>query len=1624
MIRSRHDGGYAMGRGKSDITGIDHRSIFDANPDVSYIVDVDGRILDANLAAVERYGYSLEELKQMTVSDLAADGLKHRAAAKLRESLDTGKAFEWRHRRKDGTELPVEILMQPITVHAKPVILCRARDISRRRKLEAELQSRQHLLDRIVESEPGTVYINDLVNKQVVYVNRDWFTTYGYTPEDAQAMVAGLLDIIHPDDLPRIAANNKAWKTAADGETRTVEYRVRDKRGDWHWLISRETPFARDSSGSVSQVLGIAHDITERKHSEALVGGQNLLLGMIASGTPLPETLNALVRMIEDLSPGMLGSVLLLDEDGLHLSHGAAPSLPAEFVAALDAEPIGPVAGSCGTAAYRKQAEFVADIASDPLWEIHKAAALRHGLRACWSTPIFDVQGRVLGIFAMYYHQPGLPNAQHLQLINAATRIAAIAISRHREERALRDSEHKFEMLFGQASLPVALTLFPGQVFVDVNDAWLELFGYTRDEVLGRKPAELDVNRAGGPRDSAAEALVHGFPLRNFEQTLYDRSGNAITVLTNINLVKIGGQDYAITSLQDITERKRAETASLEKERDLEQAQTIGRFGSWTHDLAGRLTWSAEVYRIFGVTVAYPTDAESFVKLIHPDDLERVQAWDDACVAGQKPGPIEWRCIRPDGTIRYIEGRGSWVSDASGRFIHMAGTIQDITERKLAEAALLESEEKLRLFIRYTPSAVAMFDRDMRYITYSRRWLADYKLGEQELAGRSHYEVFPDLPGHWRRIYQRCIEGLIAKNDGEKLLRSDGSADWVRWEVHPWRTGEGGIGGIIIFSEVITERKVAEAKIHRVSQLYAALSQCNQATVRCTSEAELLAQICRDTVDYGGMKMAWIGMVDKDSNMVRPVASFGTGIEYLDGIEIALDPDPLTAGGPTFMAIREKRPYWIQDFQHDPATALWRERSARFDWGASASLPLYRKGVVIGVFGLYSGEINAFDEQMRDLLVEMATDISFALDNLDTRMAHDQALEKIKSQNTILQTQQETSLDAILVVDEDGIITSCNQKFIDMWQLQPHLVSMCDDAPVIRANADQTEDPEAYIARTEYLYAHREERSREEILLKDGRVIDRYSAPVIGAHGEYYGRVWYFRDITERKRAEERISYLANYDALTGLPNRAQLDRQFGYALGLAKRNNGHLAVMFLDIDRFKDINDTLGHTIGDALLVTIAGRIQPALRETDTASRLGGDEFVLMLSGGEVGGYAQVAQKLLQAIAEPCRIEQYDLVVTASIGIALYPDDGADLESLSRNADTAMYRAKQEGRNRYRFFTAEMQASATRNMQLLNALRTALERDQFRVHYQPQVSIRDGRIIGMEALLRWQHPELGSISPAEFIPVAEDSGLILPIGEWAMSTAVRQLKRWMDSGHPPMVISVNLSAVQFRHPSLPDMVTGILNEAQLAPEYLELELTEGVAMYDPRGAIATMNNLHELGIRMSIDDFGTGYSSLNYLKRFKVYKLKIDQSFVRDISTDQEDKAIVAAIISMSKNIGLQTIAEGVETAEQRAYLRDQGCDEAQGYFFSKPLDAEQMDQILERGKGLPGRILNPCPAAESIAAVRIRSGSSRIGFSACCRYRPRQIPSVSPSRRSSLSHSFAGWCSRTSGSRAGILS
>lgn len=540
----------------------------------------------------------------------------------------------------------------------------------------------------------------------------------------------------------------------------------------------------------------------------------------------------------------------------------------------------------------------------------------------------------------------------------------------------------------------------------------------------------------------------------------------------------------------------------------------------------------------------------------------------------------------------------------------------------------------------------------------------------------------------------------------------------------------------------------------------------------------------------------------------------------------------------------------------------------------------------------------------------------------------------------------EQSSEAFLITDADNNIVMVNHAFT--------VITGYSEAEALEQNpsllSSEYLDESFYSAMWASINTHGYWQGEILDRRKDGMLYPKWLSisRVLDAQGQVTNYIGIFSDITQHKRDQEHIQQLAHFDALTGLPNRVLLNDRITHALSMSQRNHTQMAVLFLDLDHFKNVNDSLGHRIGDELLIQVAKRLSSVIREEDTVSRLGGDEFILVFQDTDTDGAAHVAEKLLESIIQPYQIEQHSLVITPSIGIAMFPVDGENFESLSKCADVAMYRAKHDGRNNYRFFTQEMQVRSARALQLENALRHALERDQLRLHYQPQVSLQDGSIIGAEALLRWQHPELGIIPPAEFIPIAENSGQILRIGEWVLRTATHQMKSWMDNGLEPMIIAVNLSAIQFRHPNLPELITQILDEVQLLPQYLELELTEGVSMDDPLGAIAVMDRLHDRGIRMSIDDFGTGYSSLSYLKRFKVYKLKIDQSFVRDITDDPDDKAIVSAIISLANSLGLKTIAEGVETSGQLEFLREQGCHEVQGYHVSKPLPVDQLEAFV----------------------------------------------------------------------------
>lgn len=424
--------------------------------------------------------------------------------------------------------------------------------------------------------------------------------------------------------------------------------------------------------------------------------------------------------------------------------------------------------------------------------------------------------------------------------------------------------------------------------------------------------------------------------------------------------------------------------------------------------------------------------------------------------------------------------------------------------------------------------------------------------------------------------------------------------------------------------------------------------------------------------------------------------------------------------------------------------------------------------------------------------------------------------------------------------------------------------------------------------------------------------------------------------------------WLEHFDSLTGLPGRKLLEKCAIQAISTSRSKSQELTLLYLDLDKFKNINDTYGYALGDQVIQEVVKRIKSCLGSKDIISRLGSDEFLLLLIDTDMVKATDIADRLLASIAESFLVDDQQILLTASAGIAVFPSDGNEFDSMFKNASAAISYAKLDGRNCIRFFMPEMQAYVTRRLLLENALRKALDLNQLLLHYQPQISLHDGRTVGGEALLRWNHPELGMISPTEFIPIAESNGLIMEIGEWVLRTATHQLKAWMNAGFAPMTISVNLSAAQFCHPNLSQLVMSILNESDLKPQYLELELTETMTMDNPLKAISIMDDLYRCGIQMSIDDFGTGHSSLSHLKQFKAHKLKIDRTFVSDIAHSVDDKAIIGAVINLAENLGMQTIAEGVETEEQIRFLRENGCNEIQGHYFSQALSVEQFEKHL----------------------------------------------------------------------------
>ena len=542
----------------------------------------------------------------------------------------------------------------------------------------------------------------------------------------------------------------------------------------------------------------------------------------------------------------------------------------------------------------------------------------------------------------------------------------------------------------------------------------------------------------------------------------------------------------------------------------------------------------------------------------------------------------------------------------------------------------------------------------------------------------------------------------------------------------------------------------------------------------------------------------------------------------------------------------------------------------------------------------------------------------------------------------------ETSQEAILLTDAEQRIVTINSAFLEMTGYRAEDV-LGKRPSMLRSGRQESVFYEA-------MWSQIASAGRWQ-----GEVWNRRSNgeifPVwlrISVHRDDAGRVCNYvgvsTDISERLASQESIRRLAFYDPLTGLPNRRLLQDRIGQLIAAAERESHQVAVLFIDLDHFKKVNDSLGHSVGDRLLVEVAQRLQTCVRRMDTVARIGGDEFIVVLSDATREGVCEVARKIIENLSRPCLLDGHELGITPSLGISLYPRDGSDFETLLKHADTAMYRAKDKGRNAFEFFACGMDATLLEDFLLENELRQALKLGQFVLYYQPKLSLCSGEIVGVEALIRWQHPVHGLVLPGRFIPLSERCGLIEAIGDWVLLEACRQNRIWQEAGLPPVCVAVNISSVQFRSGRLEAYIRQVLETTGMAPGSLEIELTEGVVMSEAEGAIETLQRLSAMGIQIAIDDFGTGYSSLSYLKLFPIDRLKLDKSFVRDIASDTGDRAIATAVIRLGHSLQLRVIAEGVEAADQLEALQQQGCDEIQGYHFCKPLPPGDFEQLLRQ--------------------------------------------------------------------------
>ena len=1099
------------------------------------------------------------------------------------------------------------------------------------------------------------------------------------------------------------------------------------------------------------------------------------------------------------------------------------------------------------------------------------------------------------------------------------------------------------------------------------NKAWLEWRGLSHEQVQGKTvhdvypPALADAMEA-----QDRPVLTDGTPLIDQEQhlVLQSHDGRARTErwssTTKVPLHDASGNIVGMVGIsRDITARKRVEKELGEYVERFELAARATRDAIWDWDLAANtLWWGQGVETLFQYRrdEIEPT-VESWTLRIHPDECAEIEAGIQRAIDDQATSwSAEYRFRRADGSYADVYDRAYIMRDEYGKAIRMVGAMMDISRRKHAENAIRGERVLLRTIIDALPDSIYVKDTHGRYQLANTAWLRARQMEAHELQGKSVFDVFPaSIAERLHQQDQTVLEHGIPLIEHEQPIRlrrdqRSGVQEWYSATKVPMRDEHDNIVGIVGISRDISARRRMErerAMEHVVARVLAesrSIEQTMPLLIRTICEALGWAYGARwvwDTKLANLRRADWWCDVDPDFDPVDRV--------------LWLELGPRQSGGLVRRAWLEERSTWLGNI--DEVASFRRKTSCvKLGFRSAYAFPVIARDECMGVMEFFGRDVREPD----DALIQVTAVLASQIGQFIRRKQAEESLQESEQQ---LRAMFENADVGIAITGLDMRYLRVNDKFCSiLGYTRDELLQMATPDVNLAENVEQMMEK-----RVRMVTASANNVTAEKQLVRKDRSLVWVAIAVSLIRGSD-GSPRYFmavvQDISESKRAaaalkesEEQFRRLAHYDILTGLPNRALFYDRLSHSLAQAKRNNWTLAVLFVDVDRFKHVNDTFGHAAGDQLLKQVSLRLSECVRTDDTVGRLSGDEFAVVLSRLSAAEDATtVAKKIVEVLNTPFQLEGAELFVTASIGITVYPSDSTEKDTLIRNADVAMYRAKDRGRNNYQFYTPEMNRRTREMMNMEGELRRALEREEFVLHYQPKVSLATGHLTGVEALLRWRHPERGLVPPGDFIPLLEETGLIVQTGEWVLRTVCAQLKAWERDGIRPVTVAINLSPRQFLAPELAQTIKQILVQNQVKAELLEVEITESSVMMNAEEAIRTVEYLESMGVQTAIDDFGTGYSSLSYLKRFRLRALKIDRSFVRDITTDPDDATITQAVISMAHSLGLKVVAEGVETEAQLAFLMRYGCDEVQGFLFSRPVPGDDCGKLIAQARPMLG--------------------------------------------------------------------